>query len=79
MVTVLKPILKLKVNLIVQIVKKNEIYEVKTQQEYFKLFFIPIWPIDKKTQPFVECQLCKDHFNIDILEDNNFYLDGSSV
>ena len=28
--------------------KKKEIYEVKTQQEYFKLFFIPIWSIDKK-------------------------------
>mgnify|MGYP003328792184 FL=1 len=59
--------------------KQKEIYEVKTQQEYFKLFFISIWPIDKKTQPVVECLCCKDSFNTDILNDNNFYLDGGSV
>ena len=58
---------------------KKEIYEVKTQQEYFKLFFISIWPIDKKTPPVVECLFCKDTFNTDILNNNNFYLDGSSV
>ena len=59
--------------------KRKEIYEVKTQQEYFKLFFISIWPIEKKTQPIVECICCKENFNTDILNNNNFYLDGSSV
>ncbi|MBD1155185.1 zinc-ribbon domain-containing protein [Pelagibacterales bacterium SAG-MED18] len=58
---------------------KKEIYEVKTQQEYFKLFFISIWPIDKKTPPIVECLFCKENFNTDVLKNNNFYLDGSSV
>ena len=58
---------------------KKEIYEVKTQQEYFKLFFISIWPIDKKTPPIVECVFCRENFYTDVLKNNNFYLDGSSV
>ena len=45
---------------------KKEIYKVKTQQEYFKLFFISIWTIDKKTQPIIECLFCKQTFNTEV-------------
>ncbi|MBC8307495.1 MAG: zinc-ribbon domain-containing protein [Pelagibacterales bacterium] len=35
-------------------------YLVKTSKDYFRLFFTPLVPLSKKSQPFVECQHCKN-------------------
>tara|TARA_A100001011_G_scaffold385128_1_gene458664 strand:- start:344 stop:598 length:255 start_codon:yes stop_codon:yes gene_type:complete len=59
--------------------KITQIYEVKTQREFFKLFFIPIWPISEKSKPVVECKCCMNCFNTNILKKNNYYLDGNIV
>ena len=51
-------------------------YNVKSSRQYFRLFFIPIFPTGKKNE-IVECQTCKSTCNTDVLENNNYYLDGS--
>ena len=59
--------------------KFMQVYNVKTTKNYFQLFFISLIPIGDKSQPFVECQKCKNHWDISVLEDNNFYLDETPV
>ena len=54
-------------------------YLVKTSKDYFRLFFIPLISIGEKSQPFVECQHCKTICNISILNNNNYFLDGTPV
>lgn len=51
-------------------------YLVKSNRSYFTLFFIPIFPIGEKNEPYVECQLCQRTYYTDVLENNNFYEDG---
>ena len=36
-------------------------YLVKTSKDYFRLFFIPLIPLGEKSQPYVECQHCKNN------------------
>ena len=55
------------------------IYIVKKTREYFTLFFVSIWPINEKSQPYVECQSCKKKFETSILDQNNYYLDDKPV
>ena len=52
-------------------------YNVKSSKQYFRLFFIPIFPTGEKNEPIVECQTCKRTYYTDVLENNNYYLDGS--
>ena len=52
-------------------------YTAKSSSQYFTLFFIPIFPIGEKKEPYVECQTCKRTYYTDVLESNNYYLDGS--
>ena len=52
-------------------------YLVKTSKDYFRLFFIPLIPISEKSEPFVECQHCKKIWDVSVLEDNNYFLDGT--
>ena len=59
--------------------KLMNIYLVKKKRDFFRIFFIPILPIGEKSQPYVECQKCKTNWDISVLDDNNYYLDGSSV
>jgi len=54
-------------------------YLVKTSKDYFRLFFIPLIPVGKKSQPFVECQHCKNNWHTSVLDQNNYYLDGTLV
>ena len=54
-------------------------YLVKTSKDYFRLFFIPIIPAGEKSQPFVECQHCKSNWHTSVLDQNNYYLDGTPV
>ena len=64
--------------------KFMQVYNVKTTKNYFQLFFISLIfisliPIGDKSQPFVECQRCKNHWDTSVLENNNFYLDETPV
>ena len=54
-------------------------YLVKTSRMYFRLFFIPIIPTEERTEPGVECQNCQRFYDIEVLENNNYYLDGTPV
>ena len=54
-------------------------YLVKTSTDYFRLFFVPIFPVSKKSKPYVECQHCKNKWYTNVLDQNNYYLDGSPV
>ena len=54
-------------------------YLVKTSRDYFRLFFIPIIPVGEKSQPYVECQHCKNNWHTNVLDQNNYYLDGKPV
>ena len=56
-------------------VKKE--YRVKSSVEYFRLFFIPIFPTGEKKEPYVECQSCQRTYYTDTLENNNYNLDGT--
>ncbi len=53
-------------------------YNVKSSRQYFTLFFIPIFPTGKKNEPVVECQTCNRTYYTEVLENNNYNLDGSS-
>ena len=52
-------------------------YKVKSSVQFFRLFFIPIFPTGEKKEPHVECQSCKRTYYTDTLENNNYYLDGT--
>ena len=52
-------------------------YKVKSSVEYFRLFFIPIFPTGEKKEPYVECQSCQRTYYTDTLENNNYNLDGT--
>ena len=52
-------------------------YKVKSSRQYFRLFFIPIFPIGKKNEPVVECQTCNRTWYTEVLKKNNYNLDGS--
>ena len=52
-------------------------YRVKSSVEYFRLFFIPIFPTGEKKEPYVECQNCQRTYYTDTLENNNYNLDGT--
>ena len=52
-------------------------YKVRSSRQYFRLFFIPIWPVGETIKPFVECQRCNSTYNTEVLENNNYYLDGT--
>ena len=54
-------------------------YLVKTSNDYFRLFFIPLIPVGEKSHPFVECQHCKSNWHTSVLDQNNYYLDGTPV
>jgi len=54
-------------------------YEVNSVRQWFTLFFIPTVPIEKKKEFFVECKGCERTYYTDVLEDNNYYSDGTSV
>ena len=54
-------------------------YLVKTSRLYFWLFFIPIIPPEEKSEPGVKCQNCRGFYHIDVLNNNNYYLDGTPV
>ena len=51
-------------------------YNVQSSRQYFRLFFIPIFPMGKN-ESIVECQTCKSIYQTDVLENNNYYLDGT--
>ena len=53
-------------------------YTVKSSRQYFRLFFIPIFPFGKKNEPIVECQTCNRTWYTEVLENNNYNLDGST-
>ena len=52
-------------------------YTVKSSRQYFRLFFIPIFPFGKKNEPIVECQTCNRTWYTEVLKNNNYNLDGS--
>ena len=52
-------------------------YNVKSSRQYFRLFFIPIFPIGNKNEPSVECQTCNRTYYTEVLENNNYNVDGS--
>jgi len=52
-------------------------YNVKSSRQYFRLFFIPIFPTGKKNESVVECQTCNRTYYTEVLENNNYNLDGS--
>ena len=52
-------------------------YTAKSSSQYFTLFFIPIFPIGKKSEQLVECQTCKSTYDTDVLKNNDYNLDGS--
>ena len=52
-------------------------YTVKSSRQYFRLFFIPIFPFGKKNEPVVECQTCNRTWYTEVLKNNNYNLDGS--
>ena len=52
-------------------------YRVKSSVEYFRLFFIPVFPTGEKKEPYVECQSCQRTYYTDTLENNNYNLDGT--
>ena len=45
-------------------------YEVISLREWFTLFFIPIFPTanNEEREKFVECNACKNAYDIDVLE-----------
>ena len=59
--------------------KEKQDYEVKSVRQWFTLFFIAIFPIEKKKEYFVECKACQRSYYTDVLENNNYYSDGTSV
>ena len=62
--------------------KRNiiNIYLVKTSRLYFQLFFIPIIPTEEKSEQLgVKCQNCKNFYHIDVLNSNNYHLDGTPI
>ena len=54
-------------------------YCSKTIQSWFTLFFIPVFPIGGKNDPHVECQECKKTYYPDVLENNQYNLDGTTI
>ncbi|MFC1491939.1 zinc-ribbon domain-containing protein [Nitrospinota bacterium] len=52
-------------------------YTAKSSSQYLTLFFIPIFPVGEKSEPFVECQTCKRTYCTDVLKNNDYNLDGS--
>ena len=51
-------------------------YNVQSSRQYFRLFFIPIFPMGKN-ESIVECQTCKSTYYTDVSENKNYSLDGS--
>ena len=52
-------------------------YNVFSAREYFNIFFIPIFPTGESKEPYVECQNCKRTYYTEILDNNNYNLDGT--
>ena len=52
-------------------------YCAKSIQSWFTLFFIPVFPIGGKNDPHVECQQCKRTYYPEVLENNQYNLDGT--
>ena len=52
-------------------------YKVRSSRQYFRLFFIPILPVGETIKPFVECQRCNSTYHSEVLENNNYYSDGT--
>ena len=73
---ILKNVAQDKLQDLVEISNVESNYE---DPDYFRLFFIPIIPVGKKSQPFVECQHCKNNWHTSVLDQNNYYLDGTPV
>ena len=53
------------------------VYNVFSAREYFNIFFIPIFPTGESKEPYVECQNCKRTYYTEILDNNNYNLDGT--
>ncbi len=53
-------------------------YCAKSIQSWFTLFFIPVFPIGGKNDPHVECQQCKRTYYPEVLENNEYNLDGTT-
>ena len=54
-------------------------YGKKYVQDWFTLFFIPVFPVGSKKHKHVECQGCKGTYYERVLERNEYNLDGTSV
>ena len=54
-------------------------YCTKSIQSWFTLFFIPILPLGKKEDKHVECQQCKRSFYPEVLNNNTYNLNGTSI
>ena len=47
-------------------------YRLQSNQSWFTLFFVPIFPIGEKKNNHVECDNCGSTFITRVLENNNF-------
>jgi len=54
-------------------------YNKKSIQSWFTLFFLPIFPVGKKEDQHVECNQCEKTFYPEVLNNNIFNLDGTSI
>ncbi len=54
-------------------------YLIKSIQNWFTLFFVPVFPIGSKEHKHIECQGCQSAYYEKILEGNTFNLDGTEV
>ena len=57
--------------------KIKRIYEVINSRLWFTLFLIPIFPLEKRNDFSVRCKSCDRTYYTDVLDNNNYYLDGS--
>ena len=55
----------------------KEEYGKKYVQDWFTLFFIPIFPVGEKKNRHVECQECSSTYYPSVLEGNKFNIDGT--
>ena len=52
-------------------------YKLQSYQDWFTLFFIPIFPVGEKKNRHVECQECSSTYYPRVLEGNKFNIDGT--
>ena len=54
-------------------------YNKKSIQSWFTLFFLPIFPLGKKEDRHIECHQCQRTYYPEVLINNTYNLDGTSV